>query len=318
MGIALRRIRALLWVGAALHGCSSPSEGTGTAPSGPVSQSGMPAQFAQTLCPGMAACCQAHNFAHDDATCKQSVEGTLNAALVARQNLKVVYDPNAAGRCLDAYTNAFSACADPGRTVTDACHGIWVGTVDVGGACTESQECKDTPSANASCSQGRCTVDPLGQKPARAQSGEPCIGTCTENGSGYSCSSFAGSSTTAGSCYTNDGLGCDRTTAKCTPLPILGQPCDVENGCATGAYCNGSVCVAEQSSGPCTVSAACTAESHCTFTTNPTGTSGSCLPKKADGSPCGSQLECQGDHCQNGLCGPRLPVSASLCAGLLD
>ena len=317
MGLAIRRIRALLTVGAALYGCSSPSEGDGTSSSGPVSQSGLPAQFAQALCPGMAACCQAHNFAHDDATCEQSVEGTLNAALLARQNLKVSYDPSAAGRCLDAYMNSFKTCADPGRTVTEACHAIWVGTVDLGGACTESQECKDTPSADASCTAGVCTVDPLGQKPARAQAGEPCSGTCTENGSGYSCSGFGGTSTTAGSCYTNDGLGCDRTTTKCTPLPTLGQPCDVENGCATGAYCNGSVCVAQQSSGPCTVDAACTAESYCSFNTT-APQPGGCLPKKADGSPCGSQLECQANHCQNGVCGPRLPVSAGLCAGLLD
>jgi hypothetical protein len=313
-----RVFRVLLGAGVALAGCSSPSDG-GAGPSGPISADTAPTQFAQTLCTNMAACCQAHNLAHDDATCESSIEGQFRAAILARQSSKVLYDPDAAGRCLDAYVSAFASCGDPGTTLHDACNAIWVGTVDLGGACTQSEECKDTPEVNAYCNQGVCTEDLLGQKPARATAGEACNGTCTENGSGYSCISFD-TSASVPSCYTNDGFSCDGNTKTCVPLPKLGEPCTFGTGCASGAFCEGGTCVAQRSSGPCTDDSNCTNDSYCS-TANPSSgvtPQGSCTAKKPDGATCQIDQECTVGRCQNGICTPRLPVSASLCAGLLD
>jgi hypothetical protein len=97
----------------------------------------------------------------------------------------------------------------------------------------------------------------------------------------------------------------------CEALPTLGETCDYD-GCAGAYFCDAGVCAPQQATGPCTDDRACTSTAYCDRTTS------RCAPKKADGQACVYENECTGGDCNNGTCGPIIPVDAATCAGLFD
>ena len=293
-------------------GCSSPT--TGSRDAGPVDESDIPARYAQALCPNMSDCCKKYSYAHDDQTCQASVEAQARALLLAQQGLATKYDADAMAQCLDAYATLLKGCGTVDRSVTDVCDRVFVGTLPEGAACKESSECIDTPNANSYCENGTCQKDST-VEPVHAAANEECSGTCTSEATGsYTCTGTVAEDPAR--CFTNDGLICDTATKRCVPAPELGESCNYSDGCAPGGYCEALACVAEKASGPCSDSRTCTSASYCDFS-QPAGAS-QCLPKKVDGEACTSGEQCVVSNCESGKCGPHVPVSAGLCAGLLN
>lgn len=300
--------------------CSGSTTGGGE--SGPVPESDLPARYAQALCPNMAACCQKNGFTHDPATCQASIEAQARALLLAQQGLATTYDAAAMGQCLDGFARLLQGCGTVDRSATDICERVFVGTLKEGAACKKGQECIDPPNGSAYCQNGVCAKD-SSVTPVHAVSGAACGGTCTSEGSSgsYSCTGTLSTDTDPARCFTNDGLRCDTTTKRCVPASKIGEPCTFGEGCAPGAYCDGQTCVAQKTSGPCSAQQTCASTAYCDYapvTTPPTSGASECRLKKADGEACTSNEQCVIDNCSTGKCGPHLPVSVSLCAGLLN
>lgn len=311
----------IVWVlGAMAAGaCGGGTSSGGTTSSGiPVEQSQFATRFAQSVCAAMASCCQANGFTYDQQICTNGFKGQLDSYLLTNSSLQVVYDAAAAGDCIAAYSDALRACDGSLSSVDSSCEHIFTGQVEPGGACTESAECADPTGQSAYCdtstSPGVCVVDayPSGD-PTPGVAGDPCLGTCTRDVGGWSCgaSSGPGGTTATVYCFTNDGLHCASTTGVCETLPTLGETCDYD-GCVSPYFCDAGVCAPQHATGPCTDARACTSTAFCDFNTS------QCMPKKADGQTCTTDGECTGGNCNDGTCGPVVPVNAAFCAGLLD
>jgi hypothetical protein len=263
----------------------------------------------------MASCCRTHGFAYEEATCKGSVEGQFRALMLKEQAFAAHFDPVVAGQCLEAFNAVYSGCGsvDP-KTFNDTCRHIFAGTVAPGAACSDSSECKDPEGGNAYCDTV-CKLDvPLATRHGTA--GEACSTTCSIEEGGSNCNSVGVPapgqipSAAPAACYTNDGLKCDGISQKCVALPKLGESCTFD--CAAGSYCSSGKCAAQVDIGSCAnYSTACSSKSYCNFDTH------ECAPRKQDGDACQSGGECQTDHCTHGRCG-KVPVNASICAGLVD
>ena len=124
---------------------------------------------------------------------------------------KVVYHPENAQGCLDAYTNG--GCAVLSSHEVDACLATLDGTVALGGACTYGYEC-----------QGKafCKADTT------------CPGVCsTRLTAGQACK-------VDDDCQ--DGLACPAKTHVCTPPATLGQACKGTTApdCQAGLFCYGN------------------------------------------------------------------------------
>ena len=209
------------------------------------------------------------------------------------------------------------ACTDQqlGGALDDACEHVFRGTVPEGGACTANDSCADIPGASyVECDTGVCKPqsDFLGSSTVHAKLGEACAYTCEEDEFGSGCSGSSGTTTpqsTAG-CWQNDGLYCTRAFV-CAPLPKVGEACP-EYTCAADSYCNGSMCVAGVSTGPCPNYNECVHTSYCDNATR------MCIPVKANGAACNQSSECISDNCQEKVCREWSVASAASCAGLLD
>jgi hypothetical protein len=283
-------------------GCDS-----GNGSSGPVAASDFPARFAQGTCDAMANCCRTNGFAYEASTCKASVEGQFRALFLKNQSSGVTYDAAAGGRCLDAYVALYEGCGSGDEnSVKDPCRHVFVGTLAPGEACTASAQCKDPEGGNAYC-DGVCKLD-LVLASRHGTSGEPCTAECWNINGRENCQSVGDSSATqTAACYASDGLQCDHSALKCTPVPKLGERCS--SRCVEGAYCNSGTCAPQVDTGPCGFDA-CSSKSYCDYDTN------TCQPRKADGESCSSDDDCLIGSCSNNRCG-RVPVGPSICAGLI-
>jgi hypothetical protein len=318
--MSIVRPRALFRIGSttvvalgaiAMAGCdgTSDDDGGGTAP--PIAASDFPARFADGLCGSMAGCCSSNGYSHDYATCRASLEAQMTSLLRLREDQEVRFDSVAGGACVEEYARALEEC-EP-LTGNESCERLFVGLVEPGGRCQSSVECADGEGADQGyCEDGVCTVESSAGD-ARLAAGDTCSWTCTESGSGSSCSGLPSATTGGGgSCYTNDGLTCDPASQVCVAVPRLGEACTTGSGCEEGAFCEGSTCVPQRTTGPCPTPQACAPSAYCDFEAR------ECVPRLPDGDACQSSDQCLVGHCREGVCRPRIPVDAGICVGLLD
>ncbi len=316
--LALVALLAATLVGA----CSGKSDSDDGHPSTPVASGDFADRFASTYCSSIAGCCQRFAEPYDAGSCESAVFGYISAA-VNRElaSGKVVFDDMEAGKCVAAYGDALSACTDRelANQLDGACENIFHGTVEIGGACADSDECIDPSGTTATCDTGVCVANEpyvSGDELPPARLGEACSATCTSEGNGTSCSGtpYPGGSpppdSSLAACWTNDGLICG-DSGTCETAPGVGDPC-VSYECGVNAYCSGTVCVAASATGPCLSDGECTSTSYCDYTL------GQCTPLKADGELCDSGDECAGGDCEGDRCRVWSVASSDACAGLLD
>jgi len=282
----------------------------GGAGSAPVAESDFPPRFSEAACRNMGSCCRSNGYTYDFETCRSAMETYLRSFLLSRRDLQVRFDPAAAGTCLDAYSRALRECTP---MEDHGCPSLFVGLVEPGGACTQSDECADGPEGvPAYCDSGVCTPDSFSSDPVPRVQGETCSRTCTRYGSGWGCSGFGAEGAEASyACFTDDGIYCNPSSRLCEVLPELGASCATSDGCAAGAFCELGTCVPKRETGPCQTDAACADTAYCDYD------AGQCASRLADGSACDMDAQCRIGNCQDGVCRARVPVDTGICVGIL-
>lgn len=306
--------------GGVLGACGGSTTGTG---SGPVPESQFATRLVSAVCDNVGGCCKSAGYTYDAAACKAAAQKGLTVG-----SKYSTYNAQAAGNCIDAIAQAMAACKGLDSFNAAACNQVYTGTRAAGQTCDNDLDCVTPPGGTSYCDnfsgggggggQGTCVVEPRGKK------GDACDQTCTQGANSYSCSGGGGGGGTGGSggssggtatCYTNDGLYCSDNGVCATLIPI-GQPCPSQDGCVSAAYCDSGTCVARKAAGsPCTsYSDECKDGAYCA---DPTGSgNGICTNLKADGAACTDFQECQSGDCENGKCtsGGSI-VSPQLCSG---
>ncbi len=212
-----------------------------------------------------------------------------------------------------------TTCATDGDCVSTAHCDTGTSTcktdLDAGTACTRGAQCASGFCADGVCCDKACTgkceacsaakkgfgsdgvcdavtadTDPKDQC---APGGEACSapGTCDGNGA---CRLFAKNATPCGATTCVDGK-------------VTGKLCNGAGACAdaSGISCAAYACSAAACTTTCTEATAATDCAGTAFCT----TSGTCAPKKASGTTCGSGKECASGFCVDGVC------CASTCTG---
>jgi hypothetical protein len=283
-----------MWLGLVFGAALGPAAGCGGSTSsgsgsGAVSRSGLPDALAQTICANVGPCCQAAGKPFDQGKCQIVLSQIYKSVLPQADG--GAYDMAASGPCLDAVGAAAGKC-------------------DFG---------KDGTPPNASCSS---LFGSSGR--AKGKAGDACNATCTQNGSSTECWSFgstpvsgqtdAAAPVTRVSCYSNEGIYCDKGKGVCQPQVGVGAGCSSDQACA-GAWCKSGKCSPLlPEGGDCsTSSSACLAALYCDFA------AGKCSKKKPDGAACQSASECETGSCRTQKCGaPSSSTSSFLslaCAG---
>jgi hypothetical protein len=268
------------------------------------------------FCEGIAECCAATSLPSDTASCKSLLTTQLSVSLSRIASLKYAYDASAATACIKAYRTGLVACTDPEAmdAAEEACSGVFLGTVPLGGACSESGECIETNSQYVSCDTGICTAPSDGyslSSSTHGTLGDPCQASCRADvDGGASCRGSADGGDSKVTCWVNDGLVCG-SGGTCVAAPALGETCS--DYCAEGAYCDGGLCVEPTATGSClSDEAACLSTSYCARDTS------ICTPKKANGVACDDDEECDGRDCYGDVCRSWTVASPQTCSGLLD
>lgn len=220
----------------------------------------------------------------------------------------VVYDAEAASRCLDAFAEL--PCTDVfAPTTLPGCDDVFVPAVPAGGACAGRQECID----------GVCEI------------GASCPGTCVAlGGAGTSCSGgdcqddlicYMGSCEAphpaGGACA--DDVDCERglrcgDEGTCEPLLADGAPCANNFECAGASVCSNGMCGPGAAEGEAcetgfTPSVTCQVGLRC----DPA--SETCVPVSLPGEACAANVNCPATFwCDGGTCEP-LPALGEPCAG---
>lgn len=300
----------------ALVGCSDGSSKTNsgsTTMATRVAAEDFSAAFASAYCQ-IGPCCQKESYAFSQTACEASITAFIDAGLNAKlADPGVSFDETAASACVESYRKLVTACTDESleQAADSACQAVYHGTVPEGGACLVDEACSPIRGAEyANCDHGLCKRGADSIDAFHAGLGQPCRETCAEDSYGYGCSTAGGLSDppeVAASCYKSDGLYCTRAYV-CAPLPKIGEACP-ESVCDVDSYCNGSVCVASGTTGPCPTYEACLSTSYCDDETL------MCIPLKDDGSSCNGNSECASDHCNGGICQEWSIASQSGCAG---
>ena len=292
------------------------SGGTGSGPGTPVAATALGSTLANAYCPSIAACCASAGIAQDVSTCTTTLRTQLEAEInLELGNPKIAYDPAAAGRCVEAYRAAASACTD--RVLSDQidqlCK-VFSGTVPPGSACAASKECTSPATGYVSCDTAVCVVHPdsFSSDSVHAKAGEPCSSTCSGNSNGSGCSGTA-SSTVSGSCWLDDGLYCAADNT-CQASPKIGQPCADNNYCEAAGHCQSGTCVADTATGECTTTDGCLTTSYCDTSSSPPH----CTPRKANLAACNNDEECLGGQCEQDHCRNWSVATAASCAGIFD
>ena len=289
------------------------SNGTGNTP--PVAYTDFATTFAHAYCSSISACCAQANYS--TSTCESSLSAWLNAALTTvAANPHIAYDAAMGARLIDAVSAVNAACTD--RALSDSMNidfsDVFHGTVEVGGSCGQSGDCIRPDAGYVTCNAGVCELDTMmSMDGPRVTAGQPCNATCSGTANSYGCSgagSTAGTPTTPGNCWVQDGLYCNNGT--CTAAPPIGQACGGYSYCEEAGHCENSVCVADTATGACTNDDGCLTGSYCDTTSKV------CTPVKANGATCNSDTECAGGECEQDRCRVWTVATAASCAGLLD
>jgi hypothetical protein len=233
----------------------------------------------------------------DDATCRRFLDPKAYDLRRAADGVaagRLMYDPAAAARCLDAGRQALC----PALPFTDpSCAEVFRGLVPAGGVCATAFDCVAgatcaMPVCTGACCVGTCVPSTTGPPPApRLAVGEPCVNHgdcvpdayCDVDGRCRQMPSTAGAPCVFG-CTFGD-LTCDPETLRCVAYPVLGAPCAGAVGCnPTYAFCDG-VCRARPGVGePCDDVRRCTPATRCV--------GGACAARGGPGSACATDDDC--------------------------
>jgi hypothetical protein len=294
------------------------SGGTSSGPGTPVAAAALGSTLANAYCPSIAACCASAGIAQDPSSCTTTLRTQLDAQISLQLgNPKIAYDAAAAGRCVEAYRAAASACTD--RALSDQVHRlcqVFSGTVPPGGACATSKECTSPATGYASCDTAVCVVHPddFNSNSVHAKAGEPCSSTCSGDAHSSACSGTASTSSTASaSCWLEDGLYCAADNT-CQATPKIGQPCADLNYCEAAGHCESGTCVADTATGACTSTDGCIATAYCDSSSSPAH----CAPRKANLEACNNDEECLGGQCEQDHCRNWSVATPASCAGIFD
>jgi hypothetical protein len=190
-----------------------------------------------------------------------------------------------------------------------------------GGVAAECEGPEDCPGTESDCLHRTCVEGVCGQQPETANAECNDDGGKLCNGSGLCvpcldtmdcmtpqevcdaqlCVPAACSNTmpdageTDIDCGGEDCSPCENTKGCNAPSDCTSNHCDTSGagGAGGGGGAGGAgalgVCAA------CDAASDCTADEYCTAT-------GTCVPKLADGQPCGTSPQCQNNHCVEGVC----------------
>src|SRR6478609_2465388 len=248
----------------------------------------------QRVCGIFETCCADANFPYDEQGCKAIYGPKIRNHFLAQAFLGSDLDSVAAKRCLDAIGQVSDGCrVDRDRYLTDACDGLFHGTVPLGGECDPRHGCATTNDAPLSCVRsyddrgeynysGVCVADE--PRLAHKRLGQSCNRTCAAEDSRCVQVRIAGDvDPVEGTCFASDGLFCGVESKQCEQQSVVGEPCKDPFACAAGTYCD----------------------------------SAKCVPVRALGEACTDSAQCAGDFCNNaGICqGSGPSASAALCAG---
>ncbi|TKD01374.1 hypothetical protein [Polyangium fumosum] len=286
------RLSALLLLAAPLAACGD----EGPAPPGPIPLDALRDELALATCEQHVRC----GLSPDKATCEatqgdaQSTLQLLTDAVLGR----VTYDPAAGRTCVEAVrAYACDTRASALKGSSDACAGMFVGTVPEGDACLLAEEC----AGDSFCDTSMCTGD-----------GVCCLGACTKRPALVA---------VGGDCTTNPCVAsayCDQAEMPftCKARGGNGDACDGVDQCKDGMRCdvggNPQTCYLLQNRGgqcnPSLKQGACFRfDDYC----HPTDRKCVQLPK--DGEPCTDDNKClQYSFCDAGTC-KRLAIEGEAC-----
>ncbi len=296
---------AIVWVGVVVA-CGG----------GSSSEAATSDSFAEQYCATFAPCCGQANRPTDGATCKAFVTAAASGK---------TYDAAKGTECLDQMKAASSKaefCTKLGSSDAPSCQDVYKappGNVAPGGACKDDKDCAPSTEGKVDCastfSSGAetriCQVQITGK-----EGDSPCLGTRDGNTTSFSFSG-SGSGTTTPSrgfmCNVSDGLRCDSKTTKCTRISDVGGPCDGSSyACVKTAYCDATQkCVPRLAEGsPCGTNGV--SSSACADTTYCDGTTKKCTKTLPAGAACTKSEQCETDRCLNGRCDTSGSDSLSL------
>ncbi|HEY2408306.1 MAG TPA: hypothetical protein VGI10_20000 [Polyangiaceae bacterium] len=289
--------------------------------SGPVAEGDFPASFASAYCQNIAGCCASQGFAVDGAACSAALISTVNALLQPNESdSQIIYDPDAAGHCIDAYRAALTTCTDPKllAATSEACAAILQGTLQ--GSCMRDRECYRPPGNDVQCSPNEVTLAPdctyvTSFTAIRAKLSETCSYTCAGSILNPTCYGGGVPGQPAGTCWLEDGVGCG-LSGRCESTLQSGQDCSV-GWCAAGSHCENSTCVANSDADLCAVSSDCSTMSYCA-PASAAGFTGGCFPRKPDGATCTASDECAGGQCTQAECRRWTLADANACSGAIQ
>ena len=255
---------------------------------GSVGEQQFVSSYAETVCNAAPPCCRDRGVPYDKARCMTVVMGFAQAQLNDTRANSRRYDPMEAGRCLAAIRASGKTCGALVAVDEDnVCDGVFTGSAKPGEPCKSSADCVPTSEGkltclyanNASSDTGVCQV----RKQGRA--GDAC-GDTAANGMPVDCAS-------------EDGLYCGGNPTTCRALPQAGQSCFLF--CAKSAFCSAGTCLARTPAGsPCDTQNAfaptCADGLFCDSKAK------ACATKRAPGSACATNDECQTGNCKAQVC----------------
>jgi hypothetical protein len=306
---ARRVTRAPAWSHAALVGAVLCFGACGSHDEPPVLIDDLARKIADALCNNIGPCCNAAGIPHDPAQCHAVAKAKYLLKIeYSRFRPNIVYDADAARACVDAYETSAKACHD-GPEIWRACRYVFAGTLRPGEACARDEECFPDAQCVLADSGGReCQWSPFA---SRGKLGDRCRWTCFQDGGATVCVAPPGGGSGT-SCFTHEGLYCDRSTAVCAMAPGIGQSCDADVRCAgADAFCDNYVCANKRATGSCGSELdGCVATSYCELSAQ------QCTARKSTGAACTINNECRAtDECTEGTCRPRTIASPSMCRG---
>jgi hypothetical protein len=309
----------LVVVAASFAGCSGSTTSKGGSAGHPRTAAEVPQAFAQAVCGAVARCCGEQQFDYDTAACVAQLEPDLADELHDYDGLRVVFDPEAAARCIDDYANVVCPTRPTDYDVKYNCDLMFVGQQEVDQPCTDHDECHEVDGNSPYCEDGVCHATP---DAPRAKLGDTCNDTCRRSADEYGgCApllheptDFIVMGSDALVCDTDDGLACWSAAGQdstCQPVRKIGESCaGNSHACEIDAYCDveQGVCVPRRTTGPCTPTAfECVAGRTC----DPVQLE--CVPRpKGAGDSCSQNEECGTDRLcsSDGYCRPSLRAAA--------
>ena len=288
--------------------------GCGSGGGGPIPISQLAGVTLDAFCARLVRC----GFDPDVAACESAWFSNLQAEYDVTTG-KVIYDAEAASRCIDGYASEGCTISvlDPAaeQMHTEACRAVFTGTVANGGACLSGADCVSQSCGVAACDTATCCA---GTCQPQVAAGGDCSGngavcvdgtvcridvnnnneTClTLIAAGQPCAHTNTDVCAIGTiCLTDPATG----ASSCGPAPAEGQPCpdgtcdaDVDTCDAISKTCVRRVAVG----GVCTSSTACVPYATCDLTTS------TCVALALAGASCVQDADCLGGlACDNGIC----------------